>query len=128
MPQRPLKPCKKIGCSNLTRDISGYCEEHKKEAIEREHMRKQRQYKEYDKKRKGEIQWNFYKSAEWERIRQVALARDNYLCQECLKEGRLTVSNTVHHIIEIKTDWSKRLDLDNLVTLCEYHHNKMHGR
>lgn len=128
MPQRPLKPCRKIGCSNLTRDISGYCEQHKKEAIERERHRKQQEYKRYDDQRKQEKEWHFYKSNEWKRIREMALARDHYLCQECLKEGKLTVASTVHHIIEIKEDWSKRLDLDNLITLCEYHHNKVHGR
>ncbi|WP_250540588.1 HNH endonuclease, partial [Bacillus subtilis] len=28
---------------------------------------------------------------------------------------------------EVKEDWAKRLDLDNLVSLCNACHNKVHG-
>ena len=30
----------------------------------------------------------------------------------------------VHHIIPISIDYSKRLDSDNLITLCTYHHHQ----
>ncbi|TWK49239.1 hypothetical protein CHCC20347_1522 [Bacillus paralicheniformis] len=33
----------------------------------------------------------------------------------------------VHHIVEVKQDWSKRLDLSNLESLCNACHNKVHG-
>ena len=51
--------------------------------------------------------------------------RDKYLCQVCLKNNIYTYNNLqVHHIIPINIDYSKRLDSDNLITLCTYHHNK----
>ena len=28
----------------------------------------------------------------------------------------------MHHIISLEEDYNKRLDSDNLITLCRYHH------
>ena len=51
--------------------------------------------------------------------------RDKYLCQVCLMNNMYTYNNLqVHHIIPINIDYSKRLDSDNLITLCTYHHNQ----
>lgn len=70
----------------------------------------------------------FYKSKEWELSRQVAIARDHALCQDCLQDNKVTPYNTVHHITPIKTEegWEKRLDIDNLVCLCESCHQIRH--
>ncbi|MCA1021804.1 HNH endonuclease [Halobacillus litoralis] len=82
----------------------------------------------------------FYKSKAWEVLRQEALVRDNYECQECKRQGRVHVDSTkqsgkrksielnVHHIKEIAYQPDKAMDLDNLETLCLYHHNEVHGR
>ena len=51
--------------------------------------------------------------------------RDKYLCQVCLKNNIYTYNNLqIHHIIPINIDYSKRLDSDNLITLCTYHHHQ----
>lgn len=72
---------------------------------------------------------NFYHSIAWNHARKQVLLRDNYLCQECLKKGVINDQNLiVHHIVELKQDWSKRLDMQNLTTLCYSCHNKIHGR
>ncbi|USL27149.1 HNH endonuclease [Priestia megaterium] len=42
----------------------------------------------------------------------------------CLEEGRLTPVEIVHHLIEVKEDWSKRLSIDNLQSVCKAHHHK----
>ena len=31
---------------------------------------------------------------------------------------------SVHHIIPLAVDYSKRLDNDNLISLCHYHHER----
>lgn len=55
--------------------------------------------------------------------------RDNYLCQICLRNLYSTFNQynyemlSVHHAIPINTDWDKRLDDDNLLTLCKMHHD-----
>ncbi|UOQ93406.1 HNH endonuclease [Halobacillus shinanisalinarum] len=81
----------------------------------------------YDKYRRNPEAKAFYKSAAWLKCREVILIRDDYLCQECLKDKRLTPADLVHHIIEYKEDQSKALDEDNLVSICFTCHNKIHG-
>lgn len=53
----------------------------------------------------------FYKSKEWNKVRQLAIVRDHALCKDCLDKNTITPYNTVHHIKPIKEDWSKRLEL-----------------
>lgn len=65
-------------------------------------------------------------SAEWAAMRQLVLARDNYLCQGCLKRQ----ATVIHH----KTYKSKLAELAfELVSLCEPCHARApsppkHGR
>ena len=68
----------------------------------------------------------FYKSKEWIKGRQLAIVRDHALCRDCLDKDVITPYNTVHHIVPIKEDWSKGLDIDNLICLCESCHQKRH--
>ena len=54
--------------------------------------------------------------------------RDRFLCQICLRNLYDTIdwlnfkTVEVHHIVSINEDYNKRLDVENLVTLCSYHH------
>lgn len=112
MAKKPLRPCREIGCSNLTR--KSYCKIHKKNA-----------HKNYNLLRDKETE-SFYKSSAWQRLRRLAYERDNGLCQRCLKAGILKRADVVHHIVEIKVDWSKRLELSNLESLCHTCHNTIH--
>lgn len=114
MPLRALRQCK--SCTTLTRDASGYCEDHKHLKVESN--------RQYDKSRdkKGVT---FYNSGQWKKVRQAALTRDNGLCQHCLKDGDITMADMVHHIIEIRVNWLLRLVLSNLVSLCDSCHSKI---
>ena len=68
---------------------------------------------------------SFRNTNAWIIKREQIKRRDKYLCQVCLKNGIYTYNNLqVHHIIPINIDYSKRLDSDNLITLCTYHHNQ----
>ena len=70
----------------------------------------------------------FYNSTQWRKLRKQVLLRDNYLCQHCLSKGIVNDKDLiVHHKIELKRDWSKRLDMDNLEAVCIGCHNKIHG-
>ncbi|AKF76284.1 MULTISPECIES: HNH endonuclease [Bacillus] len=117
MPPKPLKECAARGCRALTRDR--YCDAHK--------TQQQEETKHYNKHSRNKTITSFYKSTEWKRTRQLALMRDNYLCQHCLKAHCFTPADMVHHIVEVKQDWSKRLDIKNLESLCNACHNKTHG-
>ena len=68
-----------------------------------------------------------YKSKAWSKLRVMALDRDNHLCQMCIRKGVYTPANLVHHIIYVKSDFSKSLDLDNLMCVCSKCHNKIHS-
>lgn len=71
---------------------------------------------------------NFYKSKAWKNKQKIILRRDEYLCQECKRYGKSVKADTVHHIIPILEDNTKRLDSKNLISLCANCHNKMHNR
>lgn len=122
MPQRPKRPCSKPGCPNLT--AGSFCEDHQAEA-ERQKAEANRYYDQHLRDKRAEV---FYKSKAWTAARLRVLSRDNYLCQECLRQGRITRADTVHHLVEIKENWSKRLKMDNLVSLCAECHNKAHAK
>lgn len=70
----------------------------------------------------------FRNTAVWQKKRDEIKVRDRYLCQVCLRELYNTIniinhkSVEVHHITTINDDYNRRLDNDNLITLCSYHH------
>lgn len=68
----------------------------------------------------------FYKSTRWLAVREKALRRDKYMCQECKRYGKQIQATTVHHIIFLEDDPTKAYDLGNLVSLCSTCHNKKH--
>lgn len=82
----------------------------------------------------------FYNSTAWKEIRLQALERDNYECQHCKQEGGVTVDSkkvegkkkeivlNVDHKYPIENYPKLALMLDNLQTLCVYHHNLKEGR
>lgn len=70
----------------------------------------------------------FRKTYKWTEKSKYIKQRDNHLCQVCLLDKyntsyRYTYKDLeVHHIVPIEEDYNKRLDSDNLITLCRYHH------
>jgi 5-methylcytosine-specific restriction endonuclease McrA len=53
--------------------------------------------------------------------------RANYpLCEDCLKQGKVTPSSEVHHIVPIAVDPTQRLTWTNLVALCNTCHDGRH--
>ena len=72
---------------------------------------------------------SFRSSGAWRRKSELIRSRDKGLCQVCraemLRLGRFTgtlIGAEVHHIIALSNDFDKRLDDDNLITLCRIHH------
>ena len=110
MPRKPKHPCSYPGCKELTE--KRFCPEHEKLENKR--------YEKYDRdpasrKRYGPV---------WKRIRD-AYAKENPLCEECLKEGRLVPMAQVHHIKPLREggDHSR----ENLVSLCAACHARIHA-
>ena len=82
------------------------------------------------KRKKKYTQQNGFRSTyTWQCKRKEIQERDNYLCQVCIRgrhgDKRYVYNNTsVHHIVPLNEDFSKRLDDANLILLCDTHHEQ----
>lgn len=114
----PLKKCNKVNCNELINFNESYCDEHKQ-------LSKQSN-KDYDSLRnKRDNQYRkFYNSKAWKDASHNATLKANSLCQECIRNGKYTIGVEVDHIIELRDDWNKRLDRDNLELLCAKCHRE----
>lgn len=68
----------------------------------------------------------FYTSTAWKKKRAEIVRRDNDECQICKALYKFVSSDDIHHIVPMTKDFSKRLDNDNLISLCKYHHQQVH--
>lgn len=84
---------------------------------------KQVKYKDKDSKAS-----RFRATKRWSKKRDEIKERDKYLCRVCINNLYHTLNTynydklEVHHIVPIEEDYDKRLDNDNLITLCSFHH------
>lgn len=73
----------------------------------------------------------FYKSKDWQRVRAAVWKRDAGLCVDCMRQGKVTAAEEVHHVIELTPlnirDPRVSLNPDNLVSLCRECHKARHG-
>ena len=79
-------------------------------------------HKQYDGSVRDKRSASFYASPQWIRLRDLTMARAGYQCQRCKQQGKLTPATEVHHIVPIRVDWSKRLEMNNLMCLCHKCH------
>lgn len=109
MALRSLRPCRDPVCPALTREKTGYCDEHKALAdpwaTRRQGTTKQRGY-----------------SGRWKKLRAAVLEAAQYTCQ--IRGPRCTIRATeVDHILNKARGGTD--DLDNLQAVCRTcHHNK----
>jgi 5-methylcytosine-specific restriction endonuclease McrA len=69
-----------------------------------------------------------YKDSRWIKKREVILRMDKYLCRECSRYGKRKQANTVHHVIPVQERPDLKYENENLLSLCDKCHNKMHDR
>lgn len=72
--------------------------------------------------------YKFYKDSYWKNLSKTIRERDNNECQECKKEGKLTIKQhdkklDVHHIKELEKFPELAYEESNLETVCVNHHN-----
>ena len=85
-------------------------------------------YRKYKNKDNSDAADRFRRSTRWTNKSIEIRERDKYLCQVRINKlyNTINVYNynklEVHHIVPINEDYNKRLDNDNLITLCNYHH------
>lgn len=56
----------------------------------------------------------FYNSRIWRETSKQVLLQNDYICAMCGGEATMT-----DHIVSVKQDWNKRLDLNNLQASCK---------
>lgn len=116
MADRPLRPCRHAGCSELTRD--GWCPKHK--------PRHQR--------RVSEDYHAWYTLPVWtRRLRPQQLVSEPF-CRVCARvypagdPRSRTRATVVDHIVPHRGDWSLFVDPSNLQSLCKHHHDQKTAR
>ena len=109
MPRKPKKPCSYPGCPELIEDGS-YCKKHQRDV---------NRY--YEKYRRDPLTKKRYGS-KWRKIRNRYI-NNNPLCEECLKNGRLTKAQEVHHILPLRRGGNH--DESNLMALCKSCHSRI---
>ena len=73
----------------------------------------------------------YYNSKVWKKLRNLYI-REHPLCEMCLKEGKTTPAEEIHHIVPFLTGltaqqrWALLTDKNNLMSLCLEHHKEIH--
>lgn len=109
MAVRPKSVCRHPGCRVLV-DVSGFCEKHRK------------QHGWYARGRSDKRGYG----GEWRKLREEVLDRDQGLCQECRRQGRITPGTDVDHIVPKSQGGSDAMT--NLQVLCRDCHKRKTSR
>lgn len=116
MPQRSLRPCRKHGCSALSR--TGYCAAHADEA---------KRYARISDQHRGSARARGYTTA-WEKARKAYLAM-HPLCVQCHAEHVVRAATVVDHITPHRGDMALFWDAQgNWQALCREHHDRKTAR
>jgi 5-methylcytosine-specific restriction protein A len=108
--KRMAHPCGWPGCPAVVPAGVRYCPEHAKRA-----------QREYDSDRGTAAQRGY--DARWRKMRLMVL-RQEPLCRECMKAGRVTPATEIHHI----DGNAKNMSRENLEPLCKACHSKKTAR
>ena len=94
---KPPKYCAAFPCFYLAEPPSAYCHNHQRARVPKEAA-------------------PFYLSVQWRRFRDWYI-KQHPICEQCDKEGRLTPTVMVDHIVEI-SDGGALTSEDNVQALC----------
>ena len=76
-------------------------------------------------KKKFSNQNKFRWTKDWQHKREDIKKRDGYVCRVCLSNKKITTEGlSVHHIVPMEEDYSLRLEDSNLLTVCDFHHER----
>lgn len=112
-------------CGKKIEYIEGKCIECKaKEEVER-----RERYKRYRDNRTDDKEQRFYNSKIWKSKRDQIISKYNYMSvYSYYTTGLIIPADVVHHILQLKKNWSKRIDNYNLFPLTYEEHKIIHRR
>ncbi|MCC8381544.1 HNH endonuclease [Xenorhabdus sp. PB30.3] len=108
MPPRIPRACRKSGCPKTTTDRRGYCTDHIHTGWQYHQQGRSRHERGY--------------GSQWDKLKTRVKQRDNFLCQHCLRQGRVVTGTTVDHIQPKAHGGTDALS--NLQLLCEACHRQ----
>ncbi|WP_270249613.1 HNH endonuclease [Lactococcus lactis] len=122
--------CKALNCHAMVIRPDRYCSKHhsmeqaeKEKRKEYDRVRYQNyNYKRNNMNRMKSEQNKFYHTKQWRSIREIALRRDNYLCQYCLNHKRIRTGNIGDHIVPYEVEPENRANLANIAIACSKCH------
>lgn len=114
--QMRVHRCGELGCRELIALSERYCSKHQKVYVKDKLA--DRNYNRFSRDQEANA---FYQSRQWKRMRYYIDARDMNICQVC--GNVLDDRKIIDHIVPLKVANDKRLDDDNLWTLCYRCHN-----
>lgn len=118
------KVCSKINCNKLISIDKRYCDKHEAEYEDNKKI----YLKRFDEQRKDSKEFKFYRTPEWKLMVDVVKTKYKKIClYSYYKYNKIVEATDVHHIIELKDDYNKRLELSNLIPLSSASHRKVHG-
>lgn len=112
MPNTPLRPCKKPGCTALIRE-GAYCEKHGGLTPRRD----------YRAENRGRVRCGWYDTKRWKRMSKDQL-RKQPLCEECLEHNQVREAKHADHEVPHKGDAKLFFDTNNLRSLCPSCHSR----
>lgn len=84
-----------------------------------DHDSRKEEYREYNQDRwkyQNDLM-KFYNSSRWRKLSKQVLNEHYYVCRRCGEDATLA-----DHIVPVRVDWNKRLDINNIQPLCESCH------
>ena len=87
------------------------------------------QYAKYNRQydTSNRVHADFYDCQEWKDLRTLVKQKYKGLdIYDYYTNHTITQAKTAHHIIELKEDYNKRLDIENLIPLSSTNHSKIH--
>lgn len=126
---KPMHLCNHPGCEQLIPYDQRYCKQHQyskpidyADSKERHYANQRTYQRRIHSKHEGKQQ-RFYRSAAWKKLSHQWLMT-HPLCVRCQDQGIYRKADVVDHVVELRDDWSRRLDTSNLQSLCYACHNR----
>ncbi|MDT8717615.1 HNH endonuclease [Clostridium sp. 19966] len=119
----PKNICNFNGCHQIIKGNEIYCEQHKRSADENQKER----HRIYKSKRTDKKYQVFYSSKEWIQLKRFIKQKYKGICLwSYFINGIIIPADVDHHIIPVKDDWDFRLNIYNIIPLCNSVHEKVH--
>lgn len=76
------------------------------------------------------MRFEAYNTTVWRKLR-LAYMKEHPVCEECLKNGKVTAADSIHHVKSPFTgntvNWTLFLDPENLEAICRECHARVHA-